>query len=215
MFSSHLQRLGGIHLNTHNVSNNSARSANNWLPYGLNCRTIFRLTNAREEAASAMDDSVLFAKVDCDADKEFCRELGVKGYPTLQLYHRGNIIPFNGRRDKETLMSFVRDPLLPQPSPSPPAQRNRPFLHSSVAIEMNSENFDRLTSSGVWLVLFHIGSKFDREVLPAFEEASHTLQSQGVHVGVLDAIHNAAIADRFDLKGFPAFMAYVVQCSWR
>jgi len=170
---------------------------------------LFEFDKVREEAAASMEEGPIFVKVDCELDAEFCRTAGVKGYPTLQLYVDGDIIPYHGRREKDALIEFVRDPRSPQTIVPPTSPRSTPFVRPEVAIELDAHNFDTLTRSGVWFVLFHIGSKFDREVIPVFEEACRILKASGVRTAVVDAIHSDKIAKRFDLKGFPAFMTYV------
>jgi len=45
--------------------------------------------------------SVRFAKVDCATDKPLCNKMGVEDYPTVQHYHKGNLVgTFVGRRSQ-------------------------------------------------------------------------------------------------------------------
>lgn len=49
------------------------------------------------------------AKVDCDAERIFCGELGITGYPTVRLYLSPNKFFRIGSRDSDEIVETVRN----------------------------------------------------------------------------------------------------------
>jgi thioredoxin-like negative regulator of GroEL len=47
--------------------------------------------------------------VDCDKDKQTCADLGIQGFPTLLLHKNNKIIPYNGHREKNDILDFVKN----------------------------------------------------------------------------------------------------------
>ncbi|XP_077971936.1 protein disulfide-isomerase A3-like isoform X2 [Styela clava] len=66
------------------------------------CGHCKRLAPKYEKAATALKSdksSAVLIKVNCVANKEVCREYKVGGYPTLRIFHRGEMVaPYRGRR---------------------------------------------------------------------------------------------------------------------
>lgn len=66
-------------------------------------------------------NSVLIAEVDCTTSKSVCSNNGVRGYPTLKFFVRGNEpIPYSGARTEEALNTFIEEKtkkLIPQEVP--------------------------------------------------------------------------------------------------
>ena len=46
--------------------------------------------------------------VDCDKDKQTCADLGIQGFPTLLLHKNNKIVPYNGHREKNDILDFVK-----------------------------------------------------------------------------------------------------------
>jgi len=61
----------------------------------------------------AESNSVLIADVDCTSDegKPVCDEMGVKGYPTLKYWIKGEQHDYEGGRSYDDLEKFVEDTL--------------------------------------------------------------------------------------------------------
>jgi len=58
------------------------------------------------------EESVVVARVDCDAHRELCSRYDVSGYPTLKFFPKGaksDPIPYNGDRDIEGLVNFINE----------------------------------------------------------------------------------------------------------
>ena len=50
----------------------------------------------------------MIADVDCTVHKTTCGQNGVKGYPTLKFFARGNEpLPYKGARTKDALNTFI------------------------------------------------------------------------------------------------------------
>ena len=55
-------------------------------------------------------DDVVVAKVDCTKEKDVCSKAGVKGYPTLKVFHAGEEkVKYSGARTLEALGDFIEE----------------------------------------------------------------------------------------------------------
>jgi hypothetical protein len=169
------------------------------------------LTNGSEEVAASTD--AIVAKVNCDnADnRPLCDRQGVKGFPTIKLFTKGETHLYRGDRSAAAFSAFVADPTTqPQPAPAQPLPPSAKITIPGT-VELTTASFGPRTASGVWLVFFHIGSRFDREAAAVFEQALRTVTAAGLAVrgAVVDAIAGASIAEEYELTRFPAVLACV------
>jgi thioredoxin-like negative regulator of GroEL len=51
---------------------------------------------------------ITFIDVDCDADTATAETFEVKGYPTIKLVKDGQVIEYDAKPDKDTLMEFLQ-----------------------------------------------------------------------------------------------------------
>ncbi|KXS15919.1 protein disulfide isomerase [Gonapodya prolifera JEL478] len=67
-----------------------------------------------EKAATSLkSNGIPLAKVDCTAEEEVCSEHGVKGYPTLKVFRSGSPTDYNGARQADGIVSYMKKQLLP------------------------------------------------------------------------------------------------------
>jgi protein disulfide-isomerase A1 len=79
-------------------------------PWCGHCKT---LAPKYEVAATQLKGKATIAKVDCTAQEQVCSRFGVRGYPTLKLFRDGQASEYNGAREADALVSFMKKQVLP------------------------------------------------------------------------------------------------------
>ena len=79
-----------------------------WDPFCHHCREFRRIW---ENLASLpkFSNSVIFANINCDENRKWCREFGVRGYPSVVFEDQANEVKFvyDGPRTVEAMSSFL------------------------------------------------------------------------------------------------------------
>ncbi|EEB05283.1 protein disulfide isomerase [Schizosaccharomyces japonicus yFS275] len=72
-----------------------------------------------EAAAEQLkEEDIELVEVDCTQEAEFCQKSGVRGYPTLQVYHNGeNVGTYSGARKQDAIVKYMQKLLLPAVTP--------------------------------------------------------------------------------------------------
>jgi thiol-disulfide isomerase/thioredoxin len=52
-----------------------------------------------------------FLEVDCDKDQELAEKFNISGYPTIKLVNGNQIVEYDAKPDKDTLMQFLNSSL--------------------------------------------------------------------------------------------------------
>lgn len=68
------------------------------------------------KAADSLNDSnpdIKLAQIDCDDDKDFCVQQGIRGYPTLKVVKNGETSDYDGPRDASGIASYMVKESLP------------------------------------------------------------------------------------------------------
>lgn len=69
------------------VHGGSAVMVEYFAPWCGHCKN---LKGAYEKAARSLENIAKFVAIDCDAHKSFCEKEGIRGFPTLKIFHPGN-----------------------------------------------------------------------------------------------------------------------------
>ena len=77
-----------------------------YAPWCGHCK---QLTPKFEEAAKILaDDGIVLVKVDATEEKKYSGLAGVSGYPTLKVYRQGSMSDFEGARETDEIVEFMR-----------------------------------------------------------------------------------------------------------
>jgi len=103
-----------IELSTDNfddqIKENSVILVEFFAPWCGHCKT---LAPKYEKAATDLKGKAPIAKVDCTLSEPVCTRFGVRGYPTLKLFRDGKHSEYNGAREAEALVSYMKKQVLP------------------------------------------------------------------------------------------------------
>jgi len=79
-------------------------------PWCGHCKT---LAPKYEVAATQLKGKAHIAKIDCTLNEKTCGRFEVRGYPTLKLFRHGQPSEYNGVRETDGLVSFMKKQVLP------------------------------------------------------------------------------------------------------
>lgn len=139
------------------------------------------------------DENIAIAKVDCEADKQMCRDNDVRSYPTIRFYP-----PKSSRYNYVDYSGWHRD-----------AQNIRQWIYSylpSEAVELRNDNFigDVLKSETPWLVDFYAPwCGHCHEFAPDFELIARKLKKMGVKSGKVDCEGYGRLCENVGIRAFP------------
>ena len=78
-----------------------------WCPHCKTAKPIWFEFKKDMEGKKVNGVSVNFFEVDCDKDTETADKFNVKGFPTIKLVRGNQVVEYDAKPDKKTLMEFV------------------------------------------------------------------------------------------------------------
>ncbi|KAJ2539678.1 protein disulfide-isomerase precursor [Coemansia sp. RSA 1933] len=82
-----------------------------YAPWCAHCKS---LAPVYEKVASTLkEEGISLAKVDCTEEQSLCEEMEIPGFPTLKVFKDGDHSAYNGSRQEEGIISYMRKQLLP------------------------------------------------------------------------------------------------------
>jgi thioredoxin domain-containing protein 5 len=176
-----------------------------YAPWCGHCK---RLAPTWDELATAAKGTFSVAKVDCTVETSSCSD--IRGYPTIKLFHNGEIHAYNGPRTIEAFTSFVRDKT---GSGEVPAEQVVEKKAEAVEAEtegdlvvLTSDNFDAKTSEGVWFVKFYAPwCGHCKRLAPAWSQYATTVKERELpyNVAKVDCTIQKDICQKFGIRGYP------------
>jgi protein disulfide-isomerase len=99
-----------INLDAKNFKSMVAKSKDPWLVkfYAPWCHHCQALAGAWAEMARDMKMSLNIGEVNCDVEKSLCKEMGVKGYPTINFIKNGEKVEYQGLRRLGDLLAYAK-----------------------------------------------------------------------------------------------------------
>lgn len=84
-----------------------------YAPWCGHCKALKPHYQAAAAALKALPTPLAIAKVDCTAEQSICSEVGVQGYPTVNVYRNKVGSAYPGARTSEAIISYLKKQLLP------------------------------------------------------------------------------------------------------
>jgi len=190
-----------------------------------------------KKAASAMSGVVKVVAVDATVHGSLAQKYGVQGYPTLKMFGLDKKTPtdFQGERKSDAIISgcmkaasgLVKERKAgkkgspngsptskgspdSKAKPAPPTGGRKTKADVSDVITLTDDNFQKLVmdSEDHWLVEFYAPwCGHCKSLAPEWEEAAQKLSGE-VKLGALDATQAEAIAQKYQIKGFPTIKLF-------
>ncbi|XP_073954796.1 protein disulfide-isomerase A5 isoform X2 [Choristoneura fumiferana] len=197
-----------VHLSTENFNSVLAKAEHAlvvfYAPWCGHCKRIkpeFEKAAARIKAEKI---NGLLAAVDATKHPDLASNYGVKGYPTLKYFHKGEFMYDAGHaRQEEQIVSFIKDPKEPPPPPAP----ERPWAEEESAVR----HLDAATFRAALRKVKHAVVMFYapwcghcKSTKPEFVKAAeHFADELMVAFGAVDCTSAQDVCANYDVKGYP------------
>jgi len=149
------------------------------------------------------------AKIDCTVETASCT--GIRGYPTIKLYHNGAIHDYNGQRTIEAFTQFVTQQTQAakpaEPAHVPAAVPTEAAETEGDLVILTSDNFEDLTSNGAWFVKFYAPwCGHCKRMAPTWTAYATTVKERELpyKVGKVDCTVHQDVCQKFGIKGYPS-----------
>jgi len=109
-----------------------------------------------EELATEVKGKFNVAKVDCTVETGTCGGQGIRGYPTIKYFSKGQTHDYSGQRTKEAFTTFVQEK---QGTPAAVQQEEKNAEPAQEAgsdvVVLGDATFEERTKEGAWLIEFY------------------------------------------------------------
>lgn len=78
-----------------------------WCPHSKKATSIWEDIKIKYQDKKINDKNVNFIQVDCDQDPELADKFKIDGYPTIKLIKDNQVIEYDAKPEKDTLMQFL------------------------------------------------------------------------------------------------------------
>lgn len=79
-----------------------------WCPACKNTRPIWESVKEEFDGEVIHDAKLRFVEVDCDKEKELADKFKIDGYPTIKMVYKDNVIEYDAKPKRETLVEFIQ-----------------------------------------------------------------------------------------------------------
>ena len=80
-----------------------------YTPWCGHCKRLQPEFSKTAEVLKKMGSSVKLAKVNCDQERELAESYGIKGFPTIKFFIKGEEKPYKGGRTEETILKYLKN----------------------------------------------------------------------------------------------------------
>jgi len=190
-------------------------------PWCGHCRAIAQDWTA---VVSELDSkNVKTVQFNCDQHRDECGYgYSVTGYPTFKLFQNGKEITYNNRRSKEDLIKWALETtpsetftagkiesgtITHEPLVQPHDLSYHGVFAKHKVVELTQNDVIEMTSKGFWLILFHLGSEYDKGFMPKYIQAIEKLGDDGfvglINFGICDGYKHPIVTPHFGITSFP------------
>ncbi|XP_014294871.1 dnaJ homolog subfamily C member 10 [Microplitis demolitor] len=150
-------------------------------------------------------DNVKVASVDCDANGDLCRELGVRSYPTIRLYPFGSVglnqvALFNGQRDSTALMQWITN-FFPTKIKNFDEEKLRKNIFNKKSKSKNKKDY--------WLIDYYAPwCGHCQKLEPQFAIAAQLLKNNSIGFGKFNCDTFGSECNQLGIQAYPTLMLY-------
>merc|ERR1712002_916189 len=172
-----------------------------YAPWCGHCKSLApEYAKAAKELKSA-DPAVPLGKVDATAQTEVAGKHDISGYPTLKLFRDGKPEDYDGPRDAQGIVEYVKEKSDPNYKPPPEA-----------VLTLTKDNFKEITEKEtIMLVEFYAPwCGHCKKIAPELEKAAKQLKERDepILIGKVDATVEKELAEQYEVKGYPTMKVF-------
>lgn len=172
-----------------------------YAPWCGHCKS---LAPEYEKAATTLkenDPPVPLAKVDATVETDLASRFDVSGYPTLKIFRKGDVIDYDGPRDADGIVNYMKERADPNWKPPPEA-----------VITLTKDTFDdHVQNEDLTLVEFYAPwCGHCKRLAPEYEKAAQVLKKQDppILLAKVDATEETSLAERYGVTGYPTLKMF-------
>nr|GAT46096.1 protein disulfide isomerase [Mycena chlorophos] len=154
-------------------------------------------------------DGVQLAQVDCSVNGDLCNENGVKGYPQMNLYRRGEMVErYKGSRELDLLNEYL-DKNAPPPREPPPPSTPAVVLNTIGAVTaLTPDTFFPTVGQGAAFIKFYAPwCGHCKKLAPIWKQLAKIMQER-VTIGEVDCEAHEKFCRSQGVTGYPTLIYY-------
>lgn len=183
------------------ISSNGIILVEFYAPWCGHCKSLAPEYAKAAKALKESDPPVALGKVDATEHKELGQRFEVSGYPTLKFFKNGEPYDYEGPRESEGIIAFMKERASPDWKPPPPA-----------VIQLKTDNFDEfITNQDIALVEFYAPwCGHCKTLAPKYEKAAQILKNHSPPIPLVkvDATVDSELASRYGVSGYPTLKIF-------
>lgn len=79
-----------------------------WCPACKKAKPIWNQVKEEFNGQEINGKRVIFREVDCDKNEDLADKFNIEGYPTIKMVTGGNVVEYDARPDRDTLVEFMQ-----------------------------------------------------------------------------------------------------------
>jgi len=168
------------------------------------CGHCKQLAPTWEELATKSKGKFNVAKVDCTVETVTCGGQGIRGYPTIKFFSKGQPHDYNGQRTIESFTTFVEEKQGGAPPPKVEEKKAAPAQEAgSDVVVLGDATFEERTQEGPWLIEFYAPwCGHCKRLAPTWEELA-TKSKGKFNVAKVDCTVETATCTNLGIRGYP------------
>ncbi|XP_019635970.1 PREDICTED: protein disulfide-isomerase A4-like [Branchiostoma belcheri] len=170
-----------------------------YAPWCGHCKSLAPEYEKAAKTLKAADPPVPLAKVDATVHTRLGSRFSIQGYPTLKIFRKGEPYDYDGPRQEDGIVNYMKEQSDPNWEPPPEA-----------VVTLTEDNFDEFVNdNAITLVEFYAPwCGHCKKLAPEYEKAAQVLSRDGILLGKVDATQESDLAKRFDVSGYPTLKIF-------
>ncbi|KAI8793216.1 protein disulfide-isomerase A4 [Biomphalaria glabrata] len=172
-----------------------------YAPWCGHCKNLAPEYSAAAKELASSDPPVVLAKVDATVHSELAQRFDVTGYPTLKFFKNGKEYPYEGPRETQGIISYMKERAKPDWAPEPDA-----------VVTLTQTNFDEvINANDLILVEFYAPwCGHCKRLAPTYEKAAKSLLKNNppITLAKVDATKEADLAKKYEISGYPTLKIF-------
>ena len=163
-----------------------------YAPWCGHCKALKpKYISAAKTVKKSKEDGIKFGAVDCTKEQYICQKYGIKGYPTIKAYVSGKMKEYQGPREEDDMIRFVKSLRDSKGTKGGSAKCSSSLVDTDKkdAIALCDAHFPDKKSKNSWVVVFHpsIGEKSKtKSTKKDLYSLAEKVVSGGAKLGVVD-----------------------------